>query len=51
MDYHRAWRTSCRFCGKLAESEECKECQEHFEKLVIIREKCNAIRRRVNPGL
>jgi hypothetical protein len=30
MDFP-AWKTACRFCGKLAETDECKECQEHFK--------------------
>jgi hypothetical protein len=25
------WKTACRFCGKLADKDECKECDEHFK--------------------
>ena len=27
MDFS-VWKTACRFCGRLAETDECKECQE-----------------------
>ena len=27
MDFS-VWKTACRFCGRLAETNECKECQE-----------------------
>jgi hypothetical protein len=30
MDFS-VWKTACRFCGKLAETDECKECEEHFK--------------------
>ena len=26
------WTTACRFRGKLAETDECKECEEHFKR-------------------
>ena len=26
------WKTACRFSGKLAEADECKECQDHFKR-------------------
>ena len=30
MDFS-VWKTACRFCGRLAETDEPKECQEHFK--------------------
>ena len=30
MDFS-AWKTACCFCGKLAETNECKACQEYFK--------------------
>ena len=31
MDFS-VWKTACRFCGKLAETDECKECRDHFKR-------------------
>jgi hypothetical protein len=31
MDFS-VWQTACRFCGRLAETDECKECQNHFKR-------------------
>jgi hypothetical protein len=26
------WKTACRFCGRLADMDKCKECQDHFKR-------------------
>jgi hypothetical protein len=31
MDFS-VWKTACRFCVRLAETDECNECRDHFER-------------------
>jgi len=26
------WKTACRFCARLAETDECKDCHDHFKE-------------------
>ena len=42
-----AWKTACRFCGKLAETDECQECKQEFKITAITRAKSTTTK---SPG-
>jgi hypothetical protein len=31
MDCENLMENACRFCGRLAENEECQQCRRHFD--------------------